>query len=938
MNSKDHYTYNAFISYSHSPDGQVAPAIQSALHRFARPWYRMRALRIFRDQTNLSVSPALWPTIEQALGQSEFFILLASPRAASSKWVAKEIDFWMTFRSIDSLLLVITDGDIKWDEVRQDFDWRVTSCLPQGLVGRFKEEPHYLDFRWVKTATQLSLKNPQFLNHIADLAATLHRRSKDQMIGEDVRQHRRTRQMSSTAIISLLSLTVFSFYQRSQAVTQRTIAVGRQLAAQSELLRRQQGRLIERSALLAIEAMKRHPSMEADQALRAALTLLPSSSSGFVHPDKVMAVALPGDGNHIVTAGYDGTLRSWQREGHRHLWTISSVSPVLSLAASPDGRLIAASLQEGSVRLIDPKTGQELTRLKHERQINLTMFSPDGKYLLTCGTDAVGHLWSIEQKELIASLHHEGKVLALGFAADNSVAITGSLDGTARMWTVPEGREVRRVSTGSPVVNVALAPDRRHLVTVGREAILTVWDTAKEGERIALTMHAPAELLRFSPDGSMLAAAGEKLVQLWETVGWQQTDRLIHEDMITALVFNPTGGVLSTASLDGTARVWDSTTGSELMRVAHGDPVQEIAYSADGQRLATASHDGVARLVESHREGQGFHSIDVGFSPSCLAISREGAILAIGGSDGTVMLWDMREQQRRWTFKLKEVINDLAFSPNSKYLSVVPRSGPVKIMRVDDSGEVAAIGQKPATVASFSLDGRDLAVGRVDHTTVLYRTDTWSEGQSFRHRDIVLTLAFSPDGRFLLTGTGSFSAKPANEATILNLRKNEQMGVVSHADPVGAATFSADGRFFATGSQDSSATVWETTSRRQVAQMQHEQPVRAVQFSKDGRQLFTGSEDRTLRIWEVETSEELSRVVHDSPVKDVVMTPDGNTVMTATGDGNVWFSPWRPDDLIEAMCQRLTRNLTQEEWKQYLPNEPYRKTCPNFPGPEDKSR
>ena len=51
-------TYKGFVSYSHAADGQLAPVLQSALHRFAKPWYRLRALHVFRDETNLSVNPS----------------------------------------------------------------------------------------------------------------------------------------------------------------------------------------------------------------------------------------------------------------------------------------------------------------------------------------------------------------------------------------------------------------------------------------------------------------------------------------------------------------------------------------------------------------------------------------------------------------------------------------------------------------------------------------------------------------------------------------------------------------------------------------------------------------------------------------------------------------------------------------------------------------
>jgi hypothetical protein len=114
-------TYDAFISYSHAADGQLAPALRNGLQRFATPWrvFRwrnpVRALRIFQDQASLSANPALWPTIERGLGSAEWFILLASPQSAQSPWVEKEVDFWRRNKRPERLLIVQTDGDIAWD-------------------------------------------------------------------------------------------------------------------------------------------------------------------------------------------------------------------------------------------------------------------------------------------------------------------------------------------------------------------------------------------------------------------------------------------------------------------------------------------------------------------------------------------------------------------------------------------------------------------------------------------------------------------------------------------------------------------------------------------------------------------------------------------------------------------------------------------------------
>src|SRR5262245_28370624 len=90
--------YDAFISYSHAKDKPVAAALQSVIQRLGKPWYRRRALRVFRDDTSLSATPHLWPAIEQALAQSRYLILLASPEAAGSQWVGKEVAYWLAHK------------------------------------------------------------------------------------------------------------------------------------------------------------------------------------------------------------------------------------------------------------------------------------------------------------------------------------------------------------------------------------------------------------------------------------------------------------------------------------------------------------------------------------------------------------------------------------------------------------------------------------------------------------------------------------------------------------------------------------------------------------------------------------------------------------------------------------------------------------------------
>jgi WD40 repeat protein len=154
----------------------------------------------------------------------------------------------------------------------------------------------------------------------------------------------------------------------------------------------------------------------------------------------------------------------------------------------------------------------------------------------------------------------------------------------------------------------------------------------------------------------------------------------------------------------------------------------------------------------------------------------------------------------------------------------------------------------------------------------------------------------------------------------------------------GATTvaFSPDGKWVASASEDKTARVWEAATGREVARMTHDDYVYAVAFSpvERGKWVVSAGGDKTARVWEAATGHEVARMTHDGGVYAVAFSPaePGKWVVSAGGDktARVWL--WRNQDLIDLACSRLTRNLTQEEWKQYLPGEPYRKTCPNLPG------
>ncbi len=224
--------YNAFISYRHNKDSNLAPALEKAFEKFAKPVFKRTALTIFRDTNDLSASPDLWGNIEAGLRESAYFIFLASPQAASSHWCKKEIDFWKANKPVDHILIALTEGEMVWDESANDFNWRLTTALPHNLSGVFKNEPLYVDFRDCTADTHLTLDNPAFREKVVLFAATLHGKTVADMTGESIRQHKRTLRIRNSAIIILsflliasIVLTMYAFRQKGEAQKQTHIAV-----------------------------------------------------------------------------------------------------------------------------------------------------------------------------------------------------------------------------------------------------------------------------------------------------------------------------------------------------------------------------------------------------------------------------------------------------------------------------------------------------------------------------------------------------------------------------------------------------------------------------------------------------------------------------------------------------------------------------------------
>jgi len=953
-------SYQAFLSYSHAADDQLAPALQSALQRFAKPWYRRRALRIFRDKTSLSANPALWPAIERALVEAEHLLLLASPEAASSPWVAREVAWWLEHRSGDTLLVVLTGGDLAWDPAAGDFDWQRTSALAASLRGRFPEEPLYVDLRWAKASTDLSLRHSLFRAAILDLAAPLHGRPKDELDGEDVRQHRRTRAVTAAALLAILALAGAAGYeallairQRDEAVRQRGIAVqaqgfaqeqqrhaererdraeraavaerqareaearqrqiaedkrreaereknlavARQLATQSDLLATKAAQtvdLLELRALLAAESLRRSPDFEDRHAVDTSLDGLPARTVRLAYaPTGYEKITFSADGRRLAVA-QEKTVWVFDPASGAVVLRVPLPEAIESLALSPDGRRLAVGAFQGSALIVDTSTGARLATISTPRLVKALAWSPDGQHLVLGTYDGTVQLSATSSGGVLWSVRQKATVQVLAFSPDGRLVVASCEDATSHLLDAANGHEIGALAGTAPVQGIAFHPFGKLAATANGSGTVGLFKMPEGTKKDEIPEPPPADF----------AAAGS------------------HDGVTVA--FSRDGTYLATTGGSGTVRIFDLHGGglglaAPARRWDHQGYLVALAFAGDG-RLLAANEKGRVLAFEPGL------ALPLGLAGEVL--SEDGSAL-VSGMDWKATLYATATGERR--FQHPDIEPLVALSADGRILAAPERygRGRVRVFALPGGAESPAIlaaGEVQALI--LSGDGGRLALRTEDGLVQLFATATGRELARWPGLPQG-PLALSRDGR-------SLARAEAAGVRIVDLASGREAtwrgsGAVP-GTTVTVLAWSRDGRSVAVGMADGAVRILDRTTLSARAGL-FANGVAALAWSPDGRHLAAGGGDGhrvgEVHVFETATGRQVARLVSSVAVSALAFGPGGSLVTLA--EEHVEHRLWRSADLVEEACSRLTRNLTREEWRQYLGGEAYLKTCPGLP-------
>ncbi|GAA0811432.1 TIR domain-containing protein [Spirilliplanes yamanashiensis] len=915
--------FDAFISYSHAADGRLAPALQRGLHRLAKPWHRRRALWVFRDHTGLSVSPALWSSIQDALDNSEFLVLLASPEAARSDWVNREIEHWVATRSPDRILPVVTDGEWQWDPARGDFT-EDSSAVPAALRGVLAEEPLYLDLRWAREGGPLTLRDPRFRDAVAQLAAPMHGLSKDELEGEDVRQHRRARRLWSAGVGGLTVLALVAAltgvvavrnareakvaaeagFQEARAAEQEQVAGRSAAEAQAQVrnaaaereraraaaaeagrqaTRAQQQRVLANQASAEVqrqqanarrqEQIAREQQQVAREAGRRA-----QEQAAFAKEQAAAAARSTAESERQKRIAADQTRLANDAtavaERQRQIAVEQTRLAEEARAAAEDAGRIAAEQR----RLAEDAAAEALRqqRLAEQSAADATKQRAvaDEQQRIAIGRRLFNEAQELADRDMATALQLGIAATKLQLGADAPGRLAGMVAST-RYAGPMAGRNVRYA--GNDVV-------------IGEAGELTVWTVADRAVPKELSRLGRFERWDVSGDGRIVVAAtsGEPYATVFDISAPAEPEIVgqipVHHT-VTDVTFGQTGRRLFIATAD--------------LRLREGGSLWDLADPRRPAVLAPQIGNAAGKVIE------------------LAAFSADGTMLATHAVGGRTGLWDLSSPAApKLTGMLDDVIGRdavgaLAFLPSTPELVIGAKRQTYVLdltsRAVPTSAETFLNQGGMVTSIAIAPDGSRMAIAEGDGAVISviepYEIG-WAKSAAFRDRittvaDAGSAIALSPDSRTLIAGGAQWdTSAPAAPERVATFRDaGEPQGL--------ASAFTASGQLLTVGSLPTAVLRAAPGGARTEIPV-FDAPVHRAALTPDGR--FVAVADaygrvrvtdladpaRPVRVAEFAAAEEWSVAAQ----AELGISPDGSTV--AVGDGRtrtveLWdVAPGRP--------------------------------------------
>ncbi|MCI0640909.1 MAG: WD40 repeat domain-containing protein [Gemmataceae bacterium] len=455
------------------------------------------------------------------------------------------------------------------------------------------------------------------------------------------------------------------------------------------------------------------------------------------HPGGVVSAQYHGNGAQLVTAGADKTVK---------LWDLTKNAVIKAFGPLPE-------------------------------PIRFAGFNRDFTLIGVC-TGKTVKVWNIADGKEILNLNHAADVLSLSFSVDKTKIVTGSADKITRVFEFPSGRELQFFPQDDAVAHLAFMPQNNAVVSAAGKTLRL--DTLAIARVIAADA-GPVYGLTLNPPGTHAFTAGvDKVVKMWNLQNGNLERSFAGAGAtLRSIAISKNNQILAAAGDDQTVRIFNLADGKELGTVKASAPVKSISITANNQVL-------VASCADKH-----IHSWSVNFQPgqpmpadflkpvqtfvapnvvNDLALAGDNVTFYTAAANKAVHAWKLASPAPTQNYPHPNHVDAVAFQPNGTLLATGCHDGKIRIYDLVKKALAKEINAHPTQNATmiytvvFTPDGKQLLSAGYDQSLKLWDPVSGNLVREFKafkvkdfekgHQDGVFSAAFSPDGKFLASGSG----------------------------------------------------------------------------------------------------------------------------------------------------------------------------------------
>lgn len=531
-------------------------------------------------------------------------------------------------------------------------------------------------------------------------------------------------------------------------------------------------------------------------------------------------------------------------------------------------------------------------------------FSPDGSLLATGHSNQEIHLFRVSDGQLLRVLTEPNLDLwcwHLQFWDEGQSLISTGMGGAIRIWNLQTGHcEFRLKDDFLGSCMAITGPQSHQLISGHDDRYIRIWDMTTH---TCVTRIEREEgwtwSLALSPNGEYLACGGQGSVQLWHLATQQCVQEFVgHTGNVRQVAF-VNAEILVSGSLDGTVRFWRIDNGDCVNTLgSYPDQAYAIAVDRPGARLFIGNAGAIecwhlstlSRLWKLQTTAPKFE---------CLSLSPTGQYLVSGHIQQTTKLWDLEQQRclRTWQGHLPMTLG-VAFDESGRYL-ITGHNTTVRCWSVETGDCLQTFYGHQDTVwrVAWHPNGEQIISCSNDGTLRFWQYATGRCRQ-------VLSSALS-DGFWNLAVNGQSWQLAVSDHSghlfLVDLTRNDRLDCfIDGPDWILSLAFSPDGKLLATGTEPGIIKIWDVASRKCLHTFTIHQPVLYVAFSSDG-QTLAATVGHQVQLWQVATGAPHSVIsLSDDRAHSLAFTPDGQRLLVGTfgralgcWQGDPWRCQWQ---------------------------------------------